>query len=280
MNRKLLFFDIDGTLAMPGHRVSPAVTEAIRTARRNGHLAFISTGRPKWLVPDYVTNIGFDGGIFHAGGRVLVGETSIYDQYMPTELTWEILNYLRTVKGMYFLLESAEGCYCCDPAPFFHAVDSMEEEQAGTELRRLMQDLMNPDHMDEGSYQGEGIYKVSFFTTDKAVMVETVDRLSPKGKAVWFENLSAGYPMFAGEFSALGVDKGTALDTVCRHYGAERADCIAFGDSMNDAEIIVAAGEGIAMANGEARLKALADRECESVEADGVAKEMKRLGLC
>lgn len=280
MERKLLFFDIDGTLAMPGFKVSPAVTNAIRTARSNGHLAFISTGRPKWLVPDYITDIGFDGGIFHAGGRVLVDNASIYDQYMPQSLTREMLECLRTVKGMYFILECAENCYRCDPTPFFDAIDSVNEETAGTELRRLMQDLMNPDHLDVDTYQGEGVYKISFFTTDKRMMEETVEKLSPIGKAVWFENLSAGYPMFAGEVSAFGVDKGTALNAVCRYLGAERKDCIAFGDSMNDAEIIVAAGEGIAMGNAEGRLKALADRCCESVVEDGIAKELHRLGLC
>ncbi|MBR2653222.1 MAG: HAD hydrolase family protein, partial [Lachnospiraceae bacterium] len=37
---KLLFFDIDGTLAMPGRTVSRRTRDAIRAARANGHKAF------------------------------------------------------------------------------------------------------------------------------------------------------------------------------------------------------------------------------------------------
>lgn len=61
--------------------------------------------------------------------------------------------------------------------------------------------------------------------------------------------------------------------------GAEAADTLAWGDSMNDIEIIEAAGIGVAMGNAEKRVKEIADVICESVEEDGVAKEMKRQGL-
>ena len=55
---------------------------------------------------------------------------------------------------------------------------------------------------------------------------------------------------------------------------------IAFGDSMNDAEMLLAAGIGVAMGNAEPEVKELADRVCESVDDDGVARELERMGLC
>lgn len=280
MERKLLFFDIDGTLAMPGTPVSEAVVESIRTARAYGHLAFISTGRPQWLVSPDVMKIGFDGGLFHAGGRVVIGEERILDQCMAPELVDFALDFLRRQKGVYFLLECADTCYRNDPEELFRSADERNLEGAGTELRRLMTDLMNPSHKNEQDYQGESVYKVSFFAADREKMKDIVENLSAKGKTVWFENLTEGYAFFSGEMSTYGVDKGTALEAICRHVGAERSQCIAFGDSMNDAEIILAASEGIAMGNAENRLKALADRCCESVAEDGVAKELERLGLC
>jgi hydroxymethylpyrimidine pyrophosphatase-like HAD family hydrolase len=48
---------------------------------------------------------------------------------------------------------------------------------------------------------------------------------------------------------------------------------------MNDAEMLLAAGIGVAMGNAEPEVKKLSDRVCESVEEDGIARELERLGL-
>ena len=68
---KLLFFDIDGTLAYPLREPPRSATVAIREARSKGHKAFISTGRTWDSIPQTVADIGFDGGIYSAGGIVL-----------------------------------------------------------------------------------------------------------------------------------------------------------------------------------------------------------------
>ena len=61
------------------------------------------------------------------------------------------------------------------------------------------------------------------------------------------------------------------------HIGIE--DTIAFGDSMNDYEMIEKAGCGVVMANGDEYLKTIADRICESVQEDGVVRELERMHL-
>ena len=104
--------------------------------------------------------------------------------------------------------------------------------------------------------------------------------LEPLGKVVRFGNLIPDAPMCSAEFSAPGTDKGRALLEICEACGIDPSDSIAFGDSMNDAEMLCAAGIGVAMANAEPRVLALADRVCESCGEDGVAKELHRMGLC
>ena len=54
---------------------------------------------------------------------------------------------------------------------------------------------------------------------------------------------------------------------------------VAFGDSMNDYEMIEKAGCGVVMANGDEYLKTIADRICESVQEDGVVRELERMHL-
>ena len=77
MEKNLLFFDIDGTLACPGQNPSERTVSAIRRARAKGHKVFLGTGRSKASVPEAVWEIGFDGGIYSAGGHVEAGEIGL-----------------------------------------------------------------------------------------------------------------------------------------------------------------------------------------------------------
>ncbi|MCI8892614.1 MAG: HAD hydrolase family protein, partial [Eubacterium sp.] len=63
------------------------------------------------------------------------------------------------------------------------------------------------------------------------------------------------------------------------YYGADMADTVAFGDSMNDQQMLEYAGVAVAMANSCQELKDCADVVCESVYEDGVYFEFKRMNL-
>lgn len=52
-----------------------------------------------------------------------------------------------------------------------------------------------------------------------------------------------------------GVSKGHALESVAKQLGFTLKDCIAFGDGMNDVEMLSMAGKGCIMANAHQRLK-------------------------
>ena len=54
---------------------------------------------------------------------------------------------------------------------------------------------------------------------------------------------------------------------------------VAFGDGGNDISMVERAGVGVAMGNGIAELKAVADMVTSSVDDDGVARALQKLGL-
>ena len=54
---------------------------------------------------------------------------------------------------------------------------------------------------------------------------------------------------------------------------------MAFGDSMNDYELVREAGIGIAMGNSVEELKAVADYVADDIDRDGVWKACRHLGL-
>ncbi|MGX8687773.1 MAG: HAD hydrolase family protein, partial [bacterium] len=93
--QKLLFFDIDGTLAMPGYPPAEDTVRAIRAARAAGHRAFLCTGRGEHMVSDDIAGIGFDGGIYHAGGRAVLDGRVIYENHADPSMLEEVLPLIR-----------------------------------------------------------------------------------------------------------------------------------------------------------------------------------------
>jgi hydroxymethylpyrimidine pyrophosphatase-like HAD family hydrolase len=70
------------------------------------------------------------------------------------------------------------------------------------------------------------------------------------------------------EVMAGGVSKGHALEAVSKAMGYGLKDCIAFGDGMNDAEMLSMAGKGCIMGNAHQRLKDLLP-ELEVIRTNG-----------
>jgi hydroxymethylpyrimidine pyrophosphatase-like HAD family hydrolase len=69
------------------------------------------------------------------------------------------------------------------------------------------------------------------------------------------------------------TDKGTALAKVAELLGVPREEVLAIGDSMNDEAMIRWAGLGVAMANGDERIKGIASLVTEKTnDDDGVAE--------
>ena len=63
------------------------------------------------------------------------------------------------------------------------------------------------------------------------------------------------------------------------HIEGTVEDTIAFGDGLNDMEMIQYAGIGVAMENGRSELKAQADIVTDTVWDDGIYKGLDKLGL-
>lgn len=66
------------------------------------------------------------------------------------------------------------------------------------------------------------------------------------------------------------VNKGSALQYFLRYFDAKPSELIAFGDGMNDKEMLELAGYSYAMENAEPALKKIAKYEAPSNNTDGV----------
>jgi len=273
---QLIFLDIDGTIAYPRQKPSAATVNAIRIARKNGHRVFLSTGRTWDYIPLTVAEIGFDGGIYSSGGIVMLGNAILTQHHMSEQISNTILNLLRS-KPVFYVLETTAGRF---------NTENGEDILAQTDMTNLSDDMkrfatsviLDPTSLPMSRYEGQPIFKIAYYSPDHSMTEQLTATLDGIAKVVEFDNIP-DFPLNMGEISDFSVNKGLAMLDVCRHFGKTAADCISFGDSMNDVEILTTAGLGIAMGNADEKVKAIADKVCDSCENDGIAQALLELGL-
>ena len=158
---------------------------------------------------------------------------------------------------------------------FAHAL--LGDEGTNSEFERLKEQQKKEYHMvDISKYQDQGIHKLCFIAFNRED-IEKTKILLPNYHFIVHEMFSQH--SINGEIIKKGMDKGLAIKKVVETLHMKMEDTIAFGDSMNDYEMLQVCNYGVAMKNACQELKARADNICESVENDGVYYEMERLGL-
>ena len=82
--KKLLFFDVDGTIWDYNNYIPESTVEAIARAKQNGHLCFINSGRSRAFIREKnLLDVGFDG-IVSGGGTMIEYEGKvIYRRNFP-----------------------------------------------------------------------------------------------------------------------------------------------------------------------------------------------------
>merc|ERR1712172_173877 len=91
-------------------------------------------------------------------------------------------------------------------------------------------------------------------------------------RAVTFLNWS---PLPLVSVQCAGADKALALEHISARLRVQLRECIAFGDSVNDLEILQTAGCGVAVSNAKCQVISVADVLLQdSNDQDGVANAL------
>lgn len=276
MEQKIIFLDIDGTLTKPGTLEPPAsAQEAIRRARENGHKVLLCTGRNrKMLTP--MMRFGFDGFIGSAGGFIQYGDDVIYDCPLTEEQRMRALAAFAK-SNVAYTLECKDASFAHDGFQEVIRARAKLRYKTNSEFERWEKNLSANDFFRPlADYNGEPIYKIVFVAPSRADIKSLEDALSGDFQ---FCDQSGNDLIVNGELINRKFNKGTAMLKICEYLGISREHTIAFGDSMNDYEMIQTAALGICMDNGSDALKAAADEICPALEEDGLYKVFEKHGL-
>lgn len=275
MKQKLIFLDIDGTFTEPGKNVPPpSALEAVRRAQAKGHKAVLCSGRNHvMLLP--LLQYGFDGVISSAGGCIEYGGQMVYDCPMTPEQQKRVLSVFEE-SGIYRTIGSRHHSYTDEGFKEFLAENA--QSQANSELLRWriqLESELNIRPMAE--YDGEPIYGMAFMSCGMDRLRRPMEALQDEFHFCIQDTDACG--IVNGELMNRAFNKGMAVRRLCQYLDVPVEDTVAFGDSMNDLELLQTAGVSVCMGNGSAGLKEIAGLVCPPVEEDGLYWAFEKLGF-
>lgn len=279
---RIAFLDVDGTILEHGTAIADSTITAIRTARENGHLVYLCTGRAAGDIHPKVREIGYDGAITNGGAYAVRGDELLFADPMPREDTDRLIAYFEAEDIDYFL-QSNEAVYASD------GVGAMLDEYFAERRKRHLEDarrlgqtdVVDPKPIVTYRPVGEADLDAIAKTTFISKRSDSVDK-AQADLGERFHVIPGSIPLPGGsngEIGLAGTNKGSAIVRVLDILGLDAADAIGIGDSWNDAEMFDVVGSPVAMGNADPALKERAGNVTTDVLDDGVWNAFVKLGL-
>ena len=256
---KLAAFDVDGTLITRDGVLTDRTAAALEALADAGVMTVLATGRP-WPQTNSVVRrarcltyaVCLNGAIvmdIATGERIAARSMTHTEAIEAAEITRKLL------PEVHLAVDLADGRHLWehDFAPEM-PVDLVADLQA---LR-----------VDDAIAAVDGpvlTWLVHAPSTDTLTVVNELASEMPFGTEIRPSGLEMA------EIAATGVSKAAGLDIVCQRYGIAPSEVIAFGDGLNDIEMLRWAGHSVAMSNGAESVRAVADVVAPSNSEDGVA---------
>jgi len=237
MTSRLIVSDLDGTLLDSNHQLHKSTIEVLRTLVKQGHHVALASGRhyhdmrvfrDQLDIPVHL--ISTNGAYTHdPDGRLLSAS-----HLEPVHV--EALIQLPRPPQVRLSLYRENGWHVDAEAPHLLSLHA----STGFTYK-----VVPPDEMD-----ANGVGKVLYLGDPQALV-----QLEHQARAAHGHGLHITYSTAnALEIMAGGVNKGVALTALLETLQLTAAECLAFGDNLNDTEMLNLAGEAQIMANAHPEL--------------------------
>lgn len=254
---KIAFFDIDGTLLDHDKNLPLSTKEAIFELKNNGVYVALATGRAPFMIEKIKTELEIDSFVCFNGQYVVFENEVVYKNPISTE-NLQILHQDADKKGhpLVFLNEET----------MKSTVD--HHSFIDKSIRRSLK-FPYPE-VDLSFYNENEIYQTLVFCTEE-------EEHQYIGHYDQFHFIR--WHRYSLDVLPFGGSKAAGIKKMIGRLGMKMEDVYAFGDGLNDLEMIQAVGTGVAMGNGVPILKKHADFVTKDVTENGIWHSLKTLKL-
>ena len=268
---KEIVMDVDGTLTNGKKQITEKTKEVLLKAQSKGIKLILASGRPTTGLIGFAKELEMDKNngllVSFNGSKVVDCETfeELFNEPMSIEEGKAVLEHMKKFevrpmvdKGEYMLVNNV--------------FDNKIYARNGQEINIIEYESRG------GNYklcEIDDLAEYIDYPLNKILTAGQPDYLNEHYREMmepFKDKLSCMFTAdFYFEFTAKGIDKAKALETVLKPMGINEGEIISFGDGQNDLSIIKYAGIGVAMENAVDELKEQADEITLSNEDDGIA---------
>jgi Cof subfamily protein (haloacid dehalogenase superfamily) len=256
MTYKIAFFDIDGTLLNEEKQIPQDAIDALQELKARGVEAVISTGRAPYFFKPIAEQLGIDSFISLNGAYVVYQGKTVFKRAIPRD-SMELLVRHAASNNHSLVFEGEEYYYSnAENHPFItDSVNSLRIEQPHFrpdfwESSDVFQAFLHCNEEEEHLYNG----------------------VFPDLRLVRWHPQAVDVLMTDGS-------KAQGIQFLLEKLGLKPEEAIAFGDGLNDKEMLDFVGLGIAMGNSHPDLIAHADYVTTSVDESGIRNGLIHAGL-
>lgn len=256
---KLVATDIDGTVLIPEGNFTDEVKQCIQKLSQHGIKVVLVTGRMHAAASLIAKDLGLNTPVVsYQGGLVKMNNETLYERYLTSEQTEQILKWANAEKihiNLYNhdILYSEKDCYevqrYCNNLHTKFSVKPFNEIKKDGINKLLAIDYSNPDKIDR--------------------LEKVLPNLFPDLYIV------KSTPYFL-EFSNKEASKYCAVKFLQKYYQLKDEEILTIGDQNNDIALLKAGGVKVAMGNATEELKQIADYITDSVFENGFVTAMQK----
>ncbi|MFF2446012.1 Cof-type HAD-IIB family hydrolase [Neobacillus sp. NPDC058068] len=254
--KKIVFFDIDGTLLDHEKSLPASTKKAIELLKENGTFIAIATGRAPFMFEGLREELGIDSYVSFNGQFVVFENEVVYEN--P-------LNEVE-LKRLHQRAEKSN-----HPIVFMNENTMKASVQHHSFIEQSLGSL-NFSHPEKDSsfYVNRNIYQSLLFCEEREEEKYLAD--FPEFNYIRWHSYSV-------DVLPKGGSKAEGIKKMIERLGFDLKDVYAFGDGLNDLEMLKAVGTGVSMGNGVPEAKKLADFVTTDVDNDGIWNGLKELQL-
>ncbi len=265
MKKKILFFDIDGTVINSFERQSEVPLNFLRALdvlRRECYIV-CSTGRSKSMLPESIMALNFDGFITSDGATVEFMDKILFEKYISPHNLLQIYFALHGINKD-FNFETNELIYVNEVSEQSAALTSSAYDVAIDKFLAI-----NVEHLPK--------YKVNKLVIKDRLNDATKERYSK----IMFDNLEmVKYEIeecIGCRFS--DVDKVDGIKKILAYTKLRPENAYVFGDGSNDVKSFEYLENNCAMGNASEKLINVANHVSDDIRNDGLFKALIKVGL-
>lgn len=288
---KLMAIDLDGTLLNSHGEVPKETREALMQAKNSGTEIVLASGRPISSTESLAIELGVDNYLISGNGAVVYdikNQKIIYDRLLSKEQVFHIANLCEENSFFYNVYTEDEviASSLNYNVLFYHKENVKKPEEKRTHIN-LVQNIeeyikqsgkekfLKITVCDESRFIFNSIIKK--LKAIPGIDVLDVEYMSRKKIKSGTEDVDIRY--YYTEVTNANVNKWSAIEFLLEKLKIKQNEVIAIGDNVNDKEMIMNAGMGIAMGNSNPYMKEIANEIVSDNNSQGVLEAVKKFIL-